>query len=266
MAGRLAGKMALVTAAGQGMGFACAMQMAAEGATVYATDVKPELLESFKRRGERRRRATLDVLDDDAVRTTDRRAAAARRPVQLRGVRAPRHDPRHARRRTGTSASTSTCARCTSRSRRRCRRCSTSTRRPASGRRSSTWPRSQARSRASRTASCTARARRRSIGLTKSVAADFVQKGIRCNCDRAGNGGHAVARRAHQRLRRSRRGAQDVHRAAADGPPRQGRGDRADRDLPRVRRIRVRDGTGVFRRRRHDNIKTTTGRPRRPVP
>lgn len=67
MTQRLAGKVALVTAAGQGMGHACAMQMAAEGATVYATDVKPELLEGF--RGVANiKTAKLDVLDDDAVR------------------------------------------------------------------------------------------------------------------------------------------------------------------------------------------------------
>ena len=47
MSGRLAGKTALITAAGQGMGYACAVQMAAEGATVYATDVNPQLLEQF---------------------------------------------------------------------------------------------------------------------------------------------------------------------------------------------------------------------------
>jgi 2-keto-3-deoxy-L-fuconate dehydrogenase len=63
---RLAGKFALVTAAGQGMGHACAMQMAAEGATVYATDVKMELLEGF--RGVANvKTARLDVLDDAAV-------------------------------------------------------------------------------------------------------------------------------------------------------------------------------------------------------
>jgi len=67
MAGRLAGKTALVTAAGQGMGHACALQMAAEGATVYATDVKPELLEPFNGVPNIITRK-LDVLDDVAVR------------------------------------------------------------------------------------------------------------------------------------------------------------------------------------------------------
>lgn len=66
MTQRLTGKVALVTAAGQGMGHACAMQMAAEGAKVYATDVKPELLEGF--RGVANvETAKLDVLDDAAV-------------------------------------------------------------------------------------------------------------------------------------------------------------------------------------------------------
>ena len=67
MAGRLAGKTALVTAAGQGMGFACAMQMAAEGATVHATDVNPQLLDAFRGVANVTTRP-LDVLDDDAVR------------------------------------------------------------------------------------------------------------------------------------------------------------------------------------------------------
>ena len=42
--GRLSGKRALVTAAGQGIGRASAMAMAAEGATVFATDVNADAL------------------------------------------------------------------------------------------------------------------------------------------------------------------------------------------------------------------------------
>jgi 2-keto-3-deoxy-L-fuconate dehydrogenase len=66
---RLAGKTALVTAAGQGIGFASAVQMAAEGATVHATDVNAKLLEKFNGIPNVVARR-LDVLDDDAVRTT----------------------------------------------------------------------------------------------------------------------------------------------------------------------------------------------------
>jgi len=67
MTQRLAGKVALVTAAGQGMGRACALQMAAEGATVHATDVNAELLEGFRGVPNVSTRR-LDVLDDAAVR------------------------------------------------------------------------------------------------------------------------------------------------------------------------------------------------------
>jgi len=67
MSGRLAGKTALITAAGQGIGFASAVQMAQQGATVYATDVNAQLLDKFQ--GIPNIVASrLDVLDDDAVR------------------------------------------------------------------------------------------------------------------------------------------------------------------------------------------------------
>lgn len=66
MAGRLAGKTALITAAGQGIGEATARAMAQEGATVYATDVNARLLEHFAGMPNIHTR-TLDVLDDAAV-------------------------------------------------------------------------------------------------------------------------------------------------------------------------------------------------------
>jgi 2-keto-3-deoxy-L-fuconate dehydrogenase len=50
---RLQGKIALVTAAGQGIGRATAEAFAREGATVIATDLKPELLEGFPGRVEK---------------------------------------------------------------------------------------------------------------------------------------------------------------------------------------------------------------------
>jgi 2-keto-3-deoxy-L-fuconate dehydrogenase len=66
MSGRLAGKIALITAAGQGIGHAAAIAMAGEGATVYATDVNPQLLEKYAGVVNVVPR-TLDVLDDDAI-------------------------------------------------------------------------------------------------------------------------------------------------------------------------------------------------------
>ena len=65
---RLTGKTALVTAAGQGIGFASVIQMAREGATVYATDVNPKLLEKYSGVANVHPRS-LDVLDDVAVTT-----------------------------------------------------------------------------------------------------------------------------------------------------------------------------------------------------
>ena len=48
MSGRLEGKRALITAAGQGIGRASAMAMAAEGAQVFATDVNMEALSTIR--------------------------------------------------------------------------------------------------------------------------------------------------------------------------------------------------------------------------
>lgn len=66
MSGRLAGKLALITAAGQGIGHAAALAMASEGATVWATDVNPKLLEQYAGVANVVPR-TLDVLDDAAI-------------------------------------------------------------------------------------------------------------------------------------------------------------------------------------------------------
>jgi len=63
---RLEGKKALVTAAGQGIGRASALALAAEGAQVWATDLNPKLLEDYK--GVANITALpLDVLDKAAI-------------------------------------------------------------------------------------------------------------------------------------------------------------------------------------------------------
>jgi 2-keto-3-deoxy-L-fuconate dehydrogenase len=69
MNGRLAGKTALVTAAGQGIGRASALAMAREGAHVVATDVNAGLLESMRGVANVTPRA-LDVLDDATIART----------------------------------------------------------------------------------------------------------------------------------------------------------------------------------------------------
>ena len=63
---RLQGKTALVTAAGQGIGRASALALAAEGAQVWATDVNPKLLDSYDGI-EGVRAVQLDVLDKVAI-------------------------------------------------------------------------------------------------------------------------------------------------------------------------------------------------------
>jgi len=63
---RLKNKTALVTAAGQGIGRATALALAAEGAQVWATDLNPRLLDSYE--GVANVRCVpLDVLDKDAI-------------------------------------------------------------------------------------------------------------------------------------------------------------------------------------------------------
>ncbi len=69
MSDRLAGKTALVTAAGQGIGRASALAMAAEGAQVFATDVNPKLVATYGKAPNIAARV-LDVLDDAAVAKT----------------------------------------------------------------------------------------------------------------------------------------------------------------------------------------------------
>ena len=94
MNGRLEGKTALVTAAGQGIGHATALAMAREGAHVYRDRRQAASRSSNTRASPTSSTRALDVLDDAAIATARGRAAAARHPVQLRGLRSQRHDSR----------------------------------------------------------------------------------------------------------------------------------------------------------------------------
>lgn len=65
---RLEGKRALITAAGQGIGRASALAMAAEGAQVFATDINPDTLSALADAATGRIETfTMDVLDDASV-------------------------------------------------------------------------------------------------------------------------------------------------------------------------------------------------------
>jgi 2-keto-3-deoxy-L-fuconate dehydrogenase len=67
MAGRLEGKMALITAAGQGIGRASALRFAAEGASVWATDINLATLEALAREHPAIKPRVLDVRSTHAV-------------------------------------------------------------------------------------------------------------------------------------------------------------------------------------------------------
>jgi 2-keto-3-deoxy-L-fuconate dehydrogenase len=65
MAGRLAGKTAFITAAGQGMGRGAALAFAREGAQVWATDINGQALSDLQ--GPSIRTSVLDVTDEAAI-------------------------------------------------------------------------------------------------------------------------------------------------------------------------------------------------------
>lgn len=67
MAGRLVGKRALLTAAGQGIGRATALAFAAEGAEVWATDADAEKLSRLAEQTPELHTRVLDVLNDGEI-------------------------------------------------------------------------------------------------------------------------------------------------------------------------------------------------------
>jgi 2-keto-3-deoxy-L-fuconate dehydrogenase len=67
MGSRLAAKVALITAAGQGIGRASALRFAAEGATVWATDINPTTLETLRAACPALKTRVLDVRDTEEV-------------------------------------------------------------------------------------------------------------------------------------------------------------------------------------------------------
>jgi 2-keto-3-deoxy-L-fuconate dehydrogenase len=67
MAGRLEGKIAIITAAGQGIGRASAIAMAREGATVWATDINASQLASLAQEQLGIKTMILDVLKQESI-------------------------------------------------------------------------------------------------------------------------------------------------------------------------------------------------------
>jgi 2-keto-3-deoxy-L-fuconate dehydrogenase len=67
MAGRLVGKTVLVTSAAQGIGRAAAIAMAREGAKVWATDIRADLLPGLEKEQDGISTFVLDVLQPDQI-------------------------------------------------------------------------------------------------------------------------------------------------------------------------------------------------------
>ena len=103
----IAGQRALVTAAGQGIGRATALRFASEGADVLATDINEARSCGSRPTPSARRPAGHASARRDGRagrRGARRERTRVRRAVQLRGLRAPRLDPRLRRRSVGVLA------------------------------------------------------------------------------------------------------------------------------------------------------------------
>ena len=103
------------------------------------------------------------------------------------------------------------------------------------------------------------------IGLTKAVAADFIRRGIRCNaiCPATVESpslDQRIAALAAPVGAERRGGAQGVHRSPADGPDRQAGGGGGARRLSRFRRKRLHHRPRAHRRRR---LRALTPQPAR---
>jgi 2-keto-3-deoxy-L-fuconate dehydrogenase len=82
MAGRLAGKTAFITAAGQGIGRGAALAFAREGAQVWATDLNAKTLADLEGKDGIRTRV-LDVLDEAAINKLAGEVAQLSGPVDI---------------------------------------------------------------------------------------------------------------------------------------------------------------------------------------
>ena len=100
MSGRLDGKTAFVTAAGQGIGRATALAFAAAGARVIATDIDEAKVHQIA--SDTIHTARLDVLHAADIAQAATRCRRDRHPVQLRRPRASGHGAGSDRRRMGT--------------------------------------------------------------------------------------------------------------------------------------------------------------------
>ena len=234
MGDRLKGKRAFVTAAAVGIGRACAVAFAREGATVFATDIDEKGLASLAKDGVSEV-ARLDVRDSAAVAAMAKRVGTRSiscSTPQASCITAP--IARLLRRTTGISRSTSTSSRCT-------------------GPSAAFLPgmledgRGSIVNIASAAGVFKAAPNRYVYGatkaavaaLTRAVAADFVARGIRLQLHLPRH--HRNALDAGPRRSPPDQRPRDVRQPAADGTARHRRRNRPARDLSRQRREFVHD-------------------------
>jgi hypothetical protein len=230
MTGRLQGKTALITAAGQGIGHATAMAMAREGAEVFATDVNPQLLGKFSGVHHVSARV-LDVLDDAAI----AKLAGELPPLDIlfncagyvhHGTIldcAPKDWEFSFNLNVRAMYVTI---------RARCRRCWRS-----SGVRSGIVDHQHSLGRLlvkGLPNRFVARVEGRSDRPDEGDRRRLRDEGHSLQRNRPRNSRHTVTCRPDQRVPGPGRSAEDVRRAPADGAARQGRGDRAARGIPRL--------------------------------
>ena len=232
---RVAGKRILVTAAGQGMGRAAALALARDGARSWPPTSSPDCSRISRRSRVAAGGAEIDTRPSRCYRSgghrrADRATAAVGRALQLRRLRPSGNHLRNQRRGLGLQFRP---------------QCAVDVQ-DDQGRAAQDVANgggsiinmasvcSSMKGLPNRFVYGTTKAA--VIGLTKSVAADFVAKGIRCNCVCPGTVDTPEPPGAHRAARRPGRGAPDVRLAPADGPARHARRDRPDRRLPRQRR------------------------------
>jgi len=229
MGSRLSGKSAIITAAGQGIGRAASLQFAAEGARVLATDISEAALSRLAAESPAIQTARLDVTDAEAIRQF---AAHHPAPDILFNCAGWVHQ--------GTILDCDEAAWEKSfdlnvRSMYRLIRAFLPAMINAAAAASSTWPRSPPASRERPTA-CVRHHQGAVIGLTRCLAADVVQHGIRVNAICPGTV-ETPSLEERINVNADPVAARQPSLRAADGPHRHCGGSRPSGGLPRVRRI-----------------------------
>ena len=247
MSDRLKGKRAFVTAAAAGIGRACAVAFAREGATVFATDIDERARGAARAKASRKRRGSTCATAQPSPpwpSASARSTSCSMPPASC--ITAPCWN---APTRTGISRSTSTSSRCTGRSRAFLPGMLENGGGSIVNISSAAGVFKAAPNRYVYGATKAAVA-----ALTRAVAVDFITKGIRCNCICPGT--IETPSMLERAAAAGPNGREMFVVAPADGPARHGGGNRLACGLSRQRRKRVHDRRRPHHRRRLDAVTT----------